>query len=124
MTRPFFLCSVLWLIPAMLPAQSPVIPGPQPSTLWIVPRSGLAEAPVPLTVKPVTASRRTRWKTGMVTGAVILGIGGAAFGSGLCHGLSEERSPHCGGATLGMGMLGAFVGGVIGGLIGGAIEAE
>jgi MFS family permease len=124
MGRPVFLCSLLWFIPATLTAQSPVIPGPQPSTLWITPRSGLAEAPMPLTVQPVRASRRTRWKTGMVAGAVILGVGGAAFGSGLCHGLSEEQSPHCGGATLGMAMLGAFVGGVIGGLIGGAIEAE
>ena len=124
MRRLISACGFLCLIPAAMLAQAPAIYGPRPAMVRIAPRAGPGNSSMRLAVPPAASLQRTHWKTGMVTGAVLLGLGGAALGSGLCHGLSEEHPPRCGSATLGMGLLGALVGGVVGGLIGGAITAE
>jgi hypothetical protein len=123
------LCVVvgLSLAPLGLGAQSPVIPGPGQAGLWPAQPAdpGLAARPArPLSRFMVAESRRSHWQTGMAVGAVTLGLTGAAFGNALCHGLADEPDPRCGRATIGLGLMGAFVGGVIGALIGSAIHTD
>ena len=60
-----------------------------------------------------------RWE-GLAIGAAIVGVLGVVVGDGLCH-LSDSAHPHCLGAAVGLGLVGAMAGGVTGGLIGGAI---
>src|SRR5512142_3083385 len=73
---------------------------------------------------PLTSSFRPkapdyRWE-GLITGAIILGVGGAFLGSRLCQ-LSDSTDKHCFRTTVELGLLGAFGGGIIGGVIGGMI---
>ena len=56
-------------------------------------------------------------ETGAIVGGVVLGVGGALLGNGLCQ--SNER---CTGATLGGAAVGAVVGAVLGAFIGARID--
>jgi hypothetical protein len=118
--------------PAALAAQdrgSPPQP-PSPSrvagTLSPALRAPRAAAPLDSERAAIRAAvRRTRWREGLIAGAVVFAIVGGYVAGGFCaadDGATGASSNGCTEEILGGGLAAAAVGGLIGGLIGSRIH--